>query len=73
MLMKKCRGCGATIFWIRMHTGRMMPCDTDKQVFVVDGPVGGQVYKGYRPHWASCPNAADFKKKTTERGEHAVI
>lgn len=67
MILRKCKGCGATIAWIRMHTGSMMPCNPDKKVFVHEGPAGGQIYKGYTPHWSTCQNASNFKKPKMEK------
>lgn len=39
--MSTCRGCGRTIEWIRMRSGKMMPVDPDP-VFVDEG--GSQVF-----------------------------
>lgn len=39
--MSTCRGCGATIEWIRMKSGKAMPVDPEP-VFVEEG--GSQVF-----------------------------
>lgn len=67
--MAICNGCGAPIVWVKMHTGKMMPCDPDKQTFVVIEKEGGQVYKGHVPHWHTCPYANQFRMPKKGRGK----
>jgi len=45
-----CKACGAPIEWYRTPKGKMMPMDVE--------PGGDCV-----PHWGTCPNATDFRKK----------
>jgi len=33
MNMQICRGCGAPIEWIKMASGKMMPCDAQKVLY----------------------------------------
>lgn len=79
-----CRGCGARIVFIKMVSGKYMPCDLapvyykrnpdgpDKIVLECGGQgvvIPGRITKdiseasgaGYRPHWATCPKAENFK------------
>lgn len=78
-----CRGCGATIRWIRTTAGKAMPCDRDPVFYKVKigsskkvvTPYGDVISceivenkkeadgQGYNPHWSTCPNARDFRKK----------
>jgi len=39
--MAKCKGCGADIIWIKMKTGKAMPCDPEKVPFNNTWPAGG--------------------------------
>jgi hypothetical protein len=41
----KCRGCGAAIVWFSTPKGKRMPFDRAT----------------FEPHWASCPQAKEFK------------
>lgn len=81
--MSTCKACGADLRFIRMTSGKMMPCDhgayiiqanpADKDVWITpDGKmIHGRVREtaeeaphiAYRPHWASCPGAKQFKDK----------
>ena len=71
-----CRGCGASIVWIKTKSGKSMPCDAEPVHYVPGGKdravtasgnvvsceiVSGGGEIGYRPHWATCPNAKRFK------------
>lgn len=69
MIYKKCQYCDAPIVFIRMHTGMFIPCDPDKKVFVEETKAGGQVHKGFIPHWANCPIAK--KQKTFYHKENS--
>ena len=70
--MPKCKGCGAEILWVKMNTGGNMPLDPDPQKFVVISSMvfgkeeQGHLLTGHTPHWATCPNADDFKKEKKE-------
>lgn len=55
-----CRGCKAPIVWRRLN-GRWHPCDPAKVTIVIDED-GGRVVSGHVSHYATCPNAADFRK-----------
>lgn len=34
MKTARCRGCGAEIVWIRMPSGKSMPCDAEPRYFI---------------------------------------
>jgi hypothetical protein len=72
-----CRGCGAPIRWAATAAGRRLPLDPEPAAdgTVVLGPTGtahvlpargrGDVppeVERYRPHWATCPRAGDFRR-----------
>lgn len=67
--MAECRSCGAKIKWIKTLRGKYMPCDPEKVTIVTMNT--GRVIQGYIPHWATCPNAANHKKK--KRKEHEYV
>lgn len=61
--MPKCKGCGQEIKWVEMATGKKMPVDAKPVVMIqIKGGVG-QAVSFYKPHWATCPNAKDFKRE----------
>ncbi len=57
-----CRGCGARIGWLKTVAGRPMCVNLTKQTIVANTPEGAKIINGYEPHWATCPNAGDFKR-----------
>ncbi|SDI18662.1 hypothetical protein SAMN05192534_12434 [Alteribacillus persepolensis] len=57
--MPTCKGCGASIQWIKTPKGKAMPADTQEQTVVTKH---GDVVKGFTPHWATCSQARTFKK-----------
>lgn len=60
-MLGKCRSCGAPILWIKtVPNKRMMPCDP--QLFTLVTKEGLTV-KGYRPHWASCPEGEKLRRR----------
>ena len=65
--MPKCKGCGALIEWLEMKSGKSMPVDVNRinvaiKVPQMEGPTKYEMIWGFQPHWATCPNAKDFKK-----------
>lgn len=73
MSQAKCRSCNANIIWIRMESGEWMPVDARKPMLVYTGKDGnqpGQLIQssGYVPHWATCPNAKQHKRKRPKLG-----
>ena len=58
--MSTCSKCNAKIEWIKTEKGRQMPVDLEPVTVVTKE---GKTVRGYIPHWATCPNADDFRKK----------
>ena len=54
-----CKKCKAKIRWIKTKKGKWMPVDS-KEITIVT--IVGEIQKGYIPHWATCPNAEEFRK-----------
>ena len=48
-----CRGCRARISWYSTPKGKSIPLDVHT----------------YEPHWSTCPNADDFRKKKAGNGD----
>ncbi len=78
-MMSQCRKCGATIEWLRMKNGVIVPVDPypafvaegGKDLFITDD---GEVIRGtesdtytgtmgFVPHGATCPAAEQFRKR----------
>lgn len=55
----KCKKCHAPLYWIQTPKKKWMPVDRKKRMVIDDD---GTTHFGYDPHWATCPNAEDFKK-----------
>lgn len=34
--MSRCKACGAPIIWVKLRSGKMMPCDVQKIPYVAD-------------------------------------
>ena len=59
----KCRGCGAEIEWWITPKGKKMPMsviEVKDESRVFPQPV---LRIERMPHWSTCPNAEDFRKK----------
>lgn len=77
--MSKCRSCGAEIVWIKMESGKSMPCDRELVTFISGGgpqtfvTPAGKVERGrrsnkgdltgYISHFATCPNANQHRRR----------
>ena len=80
--MAKCKSCNEEIIWIKMRSGKSMPCNADSIIYWKN-PKGkatvitpnGETYRadlegdldkatgiGYIPHWATCPQAKNFRR-----------
>lgn len=65
--MAQCKRCKNVIYWVHTVGGKNIPCDpavttgpvvmTEEGRFVTDGVTEGRV-----AHWATCPNASEFRK-----------
>lgn len=56
-----CNGCGAAIEWWKTNNNKSIPMN----------PIAGD-YTPAEPHWATCPNAKDFKGAAAAPGETPV-
>jgi O-glycosyl hydrolase len=57
-----CSGCGALIYWVVMRSGKRMPVDRGREQRVVYLDGEWRVLGSYKSHFASCPQAAQFRK-----------
>jgi len=60
--MSTCKACGAEICWVRMESGKMMPCNLDGQV--IDDK--GEKLVILKPHWENCPKSQEFHRARAE-------
>lgn len=71
--ISKCRSCGADIIWVELKNGKKHPLDSEiveadgNKVLYLDDitefkklPAGR---KGYVSHFATCPDAKDWRRK----------
>lgn len=59
--MDKCRSCQADIHWIKSKkTGKPIPCDPEILRIITED---GRVEIGFRVHFATCPQAKEWRKK----------
>jgi hypothetical protein len=68
--MPRCESCDAEIKFIRTEKGRAMPVDI-KPVTVITSL--GKTIKAFTPHWAGCSGASQFRKKSTDGGQHDAV
>jgi len=66
MAIAKCRGCGASIIWVKTEKGKSMPVDA-KPVKGYQKAAGHfdfnyHLVDVHIPHWGTCPMANQFKK-----------
>lgn len=59
----ECKGCGFQIVWVKTKAGKNMPCDPELVKVVTED---GDVVTGRVSHFATCPNADDFRKPKKE-------
>ena len=65
--MATCKGCGASIIWIKTEMGKDMPVNlkSEKRYVFIKDHIHTDHWKladSFMPHWATCPKAKDFKK-----------
>lgn len=61
--------CGALIFFARTRTGGKMPLEAVPEMRgVLQGRDASdvQIVKTYRPHFATCPHAGQYRKKSED-------
>jgi hypothetical protein len=62
--MPTCKGCGAEIIWIKTQAGKNMCLDAKPGKRYVCLPHNNWfMFDSFKPHWATCPQAEQFKKK----------
>lgn len=77
--LTKCRGktCRKTIEWVRTLAGRRMPLTHPVSVVSVHERENGElltIVNADQSHFASCPDAAQFKAKDRKKGaDHADL
>lgn len=74
----RCSSCAAPIRWVKTRQGEWMPLDAepavdgavvlnDRELATVLTPIEAVVLpegtERYRPHWATCPNPEDHRKR----------
>jgi hypothetical protein len=69
---RKCRGCGAPIFWAKTPAGKWLPLEAapgaEGLLIVVDGRIVSYAVnlqegqQTYRAHWRSCPFAGQQRQ-----------
>jgi hypothetical protein len=62
--MAECRSCGKEIVWVRTENNKMMPCDIDAEIITEKD---GERLVVLKPHWASCKDADQWRKKGEKR------
>lgn len=62
--MDRCKSCGAEIRWVKIEkSGRAMPVNAEAlKVVVLGDRMEWKVISGYTSHFATCPDAADWRK-----------
>lgn len=63
-MTRPCNACGAEITFVRTPQGKALPVDGPELVLVTDA---GEVVRGRRAHFASCPKADEFRKRTAAK------
>ncbi len=59
-----CSSCGAAIVWIEMWSGSRMPVDAaPKRLVTLSVDCYGEITACYVPHFATCPNAEQHRRK----------
>ena len=59
----RCRSCGASLVWIKLTSGNVMPCDPRPQTVIT---AEGKTLTGYTSHFATCPYAASHRKQPAQ-------
>jgi hypothetical protein len=83
MKINKCFGCGANIFFASTTNGKSIPIDElpcedgnlviqklDGEAFATMAKLMPNARVRYKSHFATCPNAANFRKAVKARNSH---
>ena len=61
--MNECKKCGAPMKWVKSKAGKWMPLDAEPlKVVTQDADGDWVVVTAYTSHFATCPNADEFRK-----------
>ncbi len=58
--MSECRGCGASIYWLKTGGGKWMPVDAET---VTEGDTLYEARSGHISHFATCPEVGRSRKE----------
>lgn len=63
--MALCKECETEVIWIKTPNGKNMILDAKETTVYIKliNPLQWVQVRGHVPHWATCPNAKDFKKE----------
>ena len=65
--MSNCKGCGASIIWIKTKKGKNMPIDAKPvKAYIKSEDAQVDLYTMvdvHLTHWGTCPKSRAFKKK----------
>ncbi len=71
-MTKPCRACGAPIVFVPTPTGHSVPLDaTPEKRFVIGEDNIARQVDTYISHFATCPEAARFRKPKKQEESHA--
>lgn len=59
--LERCKGCGADIRFRQARSGKWMPCDPELVTILSKS---GDVVTGYVPHFVTCPDADQFRRRS---------
>jgi hypothetical protein len=62
--MSTCQACGASIIWIVTKGGKRMPCNAQRTVIITPA---GETVSGHISHFATCPNADEFRREKDDK------
>lgn len=63
-MTRPCNVCGSEITFVTTRQGKHLPVDGPELVVVT---AQGELVHGRAPHWASCPKADEFRKRTAKK------
>jgi ribosomal protein S27AE len=71
MQKRPCKKCGKDIILAKTQDGKWMPLDADTfQAWYLDENKGEtRPFTAHKPHWATCPNADEFRKKKEKEND----
>jgi hypothetical protein len=64
---QRCRSCAALVYWLKTAKGARMIVDAD----TVTDPEAVFDARVHRAHWATCPDAVEWRAKRAREGRRA--